>query len=111
MLAGMARQQAIITAADQWTDPVRVEVRARVAMLAMVEIDVAGTFVANVTAQRRENPQTPWRDVELTPDVFAIDAPGIALLEEITNGMEWRVGVKAGGFTSGTVEVRLSTSP
>tara|TARA_R110000823_G_C15936572_1_gene500003 strand:- start:923 stop:1216 length:294 start_codon:yes stop_codon:yes gene_type:complete len=59
------------------------------------DISVSGTFVATVTAQRSEN-KTTWRDVKS----YTLPAEEVGYDPILTY---YRVGVKTGGYTSGTV--------
>ena len=67
--------------------------------LERVSLSISGTFVATVVLQRQLD-GTNWRDVEEWTDevetTYVGDEPG-----------DLRLGVKTGGFTSGTVVCRL----
>ena len=70
-------------------------------------ISISGTFVATWTLQRSFDDGVTWKDVPLPSDVGdtgeeerTFDAP--------ENGVLWRLGVKTGNFTSGTVVCRIS---
>lgn len=62
-------------------------------------LSLSGTWVATVTVQRSINNST-WADV----DTFTSNTEEVGFEPEI---MWYRVGVKTGAFTSGTVVVRL----
>lgn len=62
-------------------------------------LSISGTFVATVTVQRSPDNST-WQDV----DTFTIPSEEVGFDPEF---MWYRVGVKTGDFTSGTVVVRL----
>jgi hypothetical protein len=62
-------------------------------------ISISGTFVATVFVQRSTD-GTNWRDV----NSFAAPFEGTGFEPEV---MYYRIGVKTGGFTSGTAVVRL----
>lgn len=81
-----------ITAADQFTDPVR--------LTGFFNLSISGTFVGTLTVQRSFDNQATWQDV----DTFT------SVIEDF--GMEpevcwYRAGVKTGEFTSGSITVRL----
>ena len=64
-------------------------------------LSIAGTFVATVFVQRSFDGGANWHDV----------ASYTTAIEDAGNepvGAWYRVGVKTGGYTSGTVTVRLS---
>jgi hypothetical protein len=62
-------------------------------------ISISGTFVATVFVQRSTD-GTNWRDV----NSFTAPFEGTGFEPEV---MYYRIGVKTGGFTSGTAVVRL----
>lgn len=67
-----------------------------------VSIWTDSAFVATVTLQRRIRGEadTDWRDV----------SSWTAATEQVVQSVgswQWRIGVKTGGFTSGTVKVSL----
>lgn len=62
-------------------------------------LSISGTFVATVTVQRSPDNST-WQDV----DTFTTPSEEVGFDPEF---MWYRVGVKTGDFTSGTVVVRL----
>ena len=62
-------------------------------------ISVSGTFVATVTLQKSYD-GTNWNDVEQ----FTYASEWIATEPE---GASYRIGVKTGDYTSGTITVRL----
>lgn len=65
----------------------------------MFNLSISGTFVATVTVQRSID-QSAWHDV----DEWTAPAEVVGVEPE----SQWyRVGVKTGGYTSGTATVRL----
>lgn len=82
-----------ITAENSFTDPVQIE--------GYFNLSISGTFSATVTVQRSTD-KTNWRDV----DSWTTPAEEYGFDPEY---MWYRVGVKTGGFTSGTVDVRLGS--
>lgn len=62
-------------------------------------VSISGTFVATVTVQRSLDKNT-WYDV----NSFTAPFEGAAMEPE---SLFYRVGVKTGNYTSGTVNVRL----
>lgn len=86
---------------DQYTDSLHIKPPRRVSyLLKPFSLSVSGTFVATVFIQRSFD-ETNWHDVAsyTTPTEDAGFEPV---------GASYRVGVKTGGYTSGTVNVRLS---
>lgn len=63
---------------------------------------ISGTFVANVVVQRSYDAGVTWCDVA----DFAV--PGEYIGEEPEKEIQYRFGIKTGGYTSGTVVGRLS---
>ena len=88
-----------ITAQNVWTDPVSVNAPES-ARGNDFNVSIWGTFVATVTVQRSFDQGATWLDV----------ASYTAPIEDIGFEPEaamYRIGVKTGGFTSGTVNVRI----
>lgn len=82
---------ASIGAENTFTDSVRLE--------GYFNVSISGTFVATVFVQRSIDNST-WVDV----NSFTAPFEGTGFDPEI---MYYRIGVKTGGFTSGTAVVRL----
>lgn len=88
----MANVTADITAQNTFTDKIQV--------IGHFNLSISGTWAATVTVQRSWD-GTNWFDV----DTFTSNYEGVGFdAEEVY----YRVGVKTGEFTSGTVAVRLS---
>lgn len=91
-----------ITGADEFTDPIEIEhdvLSGRDRLDASIK---AGTFAATITVQRRFAGETTWRDLDP-----AFTAAVERIVDTIATGTQHRIGVKAGDFTSGTIEVRM----
>lgn len=82
---------ASITAQDTFTTPVRLE--------GYLNVSISGTFSATVTVQRSIDNAT-WMDV----DTWTAPTEDCGFEPEL---MWYRIGVKTGGYTSGTAVVRL----
>lgn len=82
---------ATITAQNTFTTPVQVN--------GWFNLSLSGTFVATVTAQRSIDNST-WMDV----DSFTTAVEQSGMEPEI---IWYRVGVKTGGYTSGSAVIRL----
>lgn len=92
---------AALTGADQYSDPIRVN---GVDAQRVFSISVAGTFTATVTLQYSVAEPGSWVDVEsyTVPTTKTYD-------DTLDNQIIWyRIGVKAGNYTSGTANVQLS---
>lgn len=88
----MANVTANITAQNTFTDKLQV--------IGHFNLSISGTWSATVTVQRSWD-GTVWLDV----DTFTSNYEGVGFeAEEIY----YRVGVKTGDFTSGTVALRIS---
>ena len=83
-----------ITAQNTYTDSIDIPAD-------YFSVSVQGTFVATVTLQRSFNGGTTWYDV----DTFTSAGEYIGQEPE---GCKYRIGVKTGEFTSGSVTVRLA---
>jgi hypothetical protein len=81
-----------IDAENTFTDPQRLE--------GYFNLSLSGTWAATVTVQRSVDGSTNWVDV----DAFTVPTEEYGFEPEF---MWYRVGVKTGAFTSGTVVVRL----
>lgn len=82
---------AAITAQNTFTTSVRLE--------GYFNVSIQGTFVATVVVQRSIDDST-WYDV----DSWTAPSEEYGFEPEL---MYYRIGVKTGGFTSGTANVRL----
>lgn len=82
---------ASIEAEDTFTDAVQLE--------GYFNVSISGTFVAAVVVQRSTD-NSNWYDV----NSFTAPFEGTGFDPEI---MYYRIGVKTGGYTSGTAVVRL----
>ena len=89
--------KASVAAQNTFTDPITIMAGQG------ANISVSGTFAATVTLQRLLDGVT-WQDV---PD--AIYTGAAEKIYDAVSSHEIRIGVKTGGFTSGTVEVLLET--
>lgn len=91
-----------ITAENQFTDPIETSGE-------VFNFSVSGTFVATVTIQRRFRTSvdpltwTDWFDME----TYTTGYEDIGFMPR-SEKVQVRAGVKTGGFTSGTVVVRIS---
>jgi hypothetical protein len=86
---------ATITGEDSFTNQVIFEV-------GTFSISVYGTFVGAVTLQRTWDEGATWLDVH------CFEEPEEAIADNSEEQAEWRIGVKTGDYTSGTISVRLS---
>jgi hypothetical protein len=82
-----------ISAQNTFTDPVQIE--------GYFNVSISGTFSATVTAQRSVD-KVNWHDV----DSWTAPAEEFGFDPEYT---WYRLGVKTGGYTSGTVSVRIGS--
>lgn len=82
------------TAEDTFSD--------EVALKGLFNISLSGTWAATVYLQRSFDNGSTWNDV----DSFTENVENIATEPE--SGVLYRIGVKAGGYTSGTVVGRIS---
>ena len=72
----------------------------RISVKGNFSISIAGTFVATVTVQRSFDAGSSWADVDtFTAPIETIGFDPI--------GVNYRIGVKTGDFTSGTVTVTI----
>lgn len=67
-----------------------------------LNISISGTWVATITLQRSFDLGVTWHEVT------TYEANMQKALVEPEHGVQYRIGVKTGEFTSGIVEVRLS---
>ena len=89
-----------ITGQNSFSDPIDVHGSSRNVRYGQFNVSIWGTFVANITLQRSFDGGTTWLDV------ISYSAP----IEDAGTEVEpalYRIGVKTGGFTSGTVNVRI----
>ena len=80
-----------ITGENSFTDPIQIS--------GWFNVSISGTFVASVTVQRSIDKST-WLDV----DAWTEATEQVGVEPEV---LWYRVGVKTGGFTSGSVVVRV----
>lgn len=93
---------AAISGADQFSDPIRV---AGVENQRIFQVTVSGTWTATVTLQYSVGEPGSWVDVKTWT--------GNTTSENYDDGLDnqiiyYRIGVKAGNYTSGTANVQLS---
>lgn len=98
-------QDVSVTAEDQWSSPIRVT---GVDGTRVFSIFITGTWSATVTLQYSVSEPGSW--VDATAGTFTGNT-AISYDDTLDNQViYYRIGVKAGGFTSGTVEALLSYS-
>lgn len=95
-------QSIIVTAQNQFSDPVRVN-GGTLAIFVRAATE-AGAFVANVSLQIAFTEGLPGPDDWLTDEVYTGKAH--QLIEEPAKAW-YRLGVKTGDFTSGPILLRL----
>ena len=83
-----------VTGQNQFTDGV--------ALHGYFNLSISGTWVATVTLQRSFDGGSTWFDVGARTE--NVEEYGL----EPEDSVQYRVGVKTGDFTSGTVVLRLS---
>jgi hypothetical protein len=83
-----------ITAENSWTDAIGVSENNN------FDISISGTFVATITLQRSYDKGLNWFDTDTFTSAGEWQAAGSE-----TN--DYRIGVKTGNFTSGTISVRI----
>lgn len=93
--------EADVNGADQWTDPIKVT---GVSSTRNFTYTTAGTFTATVTLQRSIGEPGAWTDV-LSTSAVTSSTHNDGLDNQI---VYYRIGVKAGNYTSGTAEVSLN---
>ena len=94
---------ASVTAENSFTNAIRVE---GVGTQRAFTVNIAGTWVATVTLQRSSVSDTgPWTDVSS----WTVNQTNVSINDGFDNQIIWyRIGVKTGGFTSGTVSLSLN---
>jgi hypothetical protein len=94
--------RATITAEDTFTDPIRV---VGIADARIFNVNISGTFTATLTVQYSVAEPGAWVDLATT-----YTAPTSAPIDDGLDNqiIYYRLGVKAGDFSSGTVTARLS---
>lgn len=86
---------ASIDAENDFTDPI-------VSLGREIQLSISGTFSATVWLQRRLN-SAPWLDVT------SYTAAAEKIIDTEAVGVEYRLGVKTGGYASGTAVCLLKT--
>lgn len=81
-----------INADNTFTDPVR--------LTGFFNLSLTGTFVATITVQRSFDEKATWNDV----DTFTGPTEDYGVEPEVC---WYRVGIKTGEYTSGSVTVRM----
>ena len=90
-----------ITSENTFTDPIHPVYQS----IAFLNISIDGSaWAATVTLQRNfhDEAESVWHDVE------SWTGNTEAIVEEKEKDVEYRLGVKTGNYTSGTINVRLS---
>jgi hypothetical protein len=88
------KASASLTAANTYTAPLRV--------LGAANIWISGTWAGTITLQATYDDGVTWIDVQ------AYTANAVDVLYEPEVGIAYRLGFKAGEYTSGTAVVRIS---
>jgi len=88
----MPRTSVSAAAQNTFSDPIQI--------VGSFDISISGTFVATLTAQRSED-GTTWRDVK----AYTASAEEVGYDPILTY---YRVGVKTGNYTSGTVVASIN---
>jgi hypothetical protein len=92
---------ATITGEDQYSNPIRVT---GISSGRTFGVIIAGTFTANITLQRSLGDVGDWVDVATYTTAQAFNYN-----DSLDNQIAYyRVGVKAGGYTSGTVDLDMT---
>ena len=73
-----------------------------VELVGYFNLSITGTWVATVTVQRSFDSGSTWYDV----DTWTTNTQEYGLEPE--RGIQYRIGIKTGGYTSGSCVVRLS---
>lgn len=87
----MARKDKTITAENQFTDFLRISEKGVVTL--------EGTFSATLTLQMKKGGTSGIIDVDTVTTGGRYTFDGY--------GDDWRIGVKTGGYSSGTIEARI----
>lgn len=91
----LGRVEKDITAENTFCDSITIDNRE-------FNVRIMGTWVATVTVQRKLKGDAAWEDVE------SFTENGAYVGCEPEKGASYRVGVKTGDFTSGTIVTRIS---
>ena len=83
-----------LTAENQFTDAVQLQ--------GYFNLSISGTWVATITVQRSFDSGSTWYDV----DTWTANTQEYGFEPE--DKMQYRIGIKTGGYTSGSPVVRLS---
>lgn len=69
---------------------------------------VRGTFVATVSLQYSEDGGDTWNDsYDKNGSAITFTGPARFIIEEPSNFIEYRLGIKTGAYTSGTANVGI----
>lgn len=98
-MANQPKVSASITAQNTFTDGLLVQGKKTAR--------ISGTFSATVSLQYSEDGSN-WNDAyDNTGTVVTFTTPARFIIEEPAQGIFYRLGVKTGNFTSGTVAVAI----
>lgn len=107
---------AEITAQNTFTDWItpKTQMAAGANLPGHLDLSCSGTFVATVTVQKRYFSGNSSSDLTYTDEIDVYEFTNESELDEMngtifsySNRVQFRVGVKPGDFTSGTVNLRL----
>lgn len=89
-----------ITAENQWTGALD--------LIGFFNYSAQGTFVATVTLQRSFDDGSTWEDVDSNDSAFSLSGfEPLAPFKFSKPHVKYRLGVKTGDFTSGSISARL----
>lgn len=92
-------QSKAITAQNQFSDPIQLEKGGW--------ITLAGTFVANIVAQRLGLDGTTWHSITDNDGVVVMTTAGVYTINPMGIPGTFRVGCLTGGYTSGTANISI----
>lgn len=107
MLKGVGLISANLNGANQFTTDVVNEVQTAagtrgIRIKGFFNLSVQGTWVGTLTIQRSFDSGVTWKDINVfTSNIETWD-------QEVESGVLYRIGFKAGQYTSGTANVRIS---
>lgn len=94
------RVSASVTAQNNFTDGVTI--------FGGASLVITGTWVATVTLQRSPDAGATWvDDTDNAGNAISFTANQRFQFTEYSNDIQYRAGVKTGGFTSGTVVMEI----
>jgi len=99
---GLPRSTVTVDGPDQWTTPTFLSSWVEGPIAGAFMVSASGTFTGTVTLQQSFDHGVTWQDVR------SFTGPTSLVMQNVSQSVMWRLGVKAGDAFSGSADLRVS---